>query len=1471
MVDQPDKQASTPDPEEPRADQNTNPSATGGLTGWHEPPIEEGSSRPVVVEQWFTPDNAVSPDSDETSAAAPVGDSPSDTAAPLPGVTPSHAGTWYSPLDAKLDALFSGADETINEVYDSSPASPPTSAAQSIPSPLPSSQGAAQPTQALPAEPASAEPAPEESWSAPADQISAATPIEAAQEPEADAAAAALPEDQNVLETDQDQTFILSGTQPVTASESPVETEPDAAELTPAASATPIKLSDSLSAAASQPAPVADSGEDVPAGQSAADAEAEQEAAAQAAPFEEVERKVAVLRERYRAGELTRDELQRELRSLMILGDDGRWWMLGLETDRWYFYDGKTWTESLPPGYADRVKGSALRTETGVQEVVQPQDSSDSDLTNRAAAAELSVDEEEQPLPRRVPQEDPSATLVSPNTPFMEPVRPAEARTQSNTREVSEDFRPADLQPVLSDQVVNPDGVTLRTQPVGAEPTIARGLPGASQAASEILAASAAPAQPAPKPRARINEYPQPNYTVALGSPRNRNFYVKWGVRVAVFSIIGGMALTLFALVGMIGYYLYKVDQYAPVVASLRDRASTFENTLILDSQGATLAEFNNPDTGLRKEVPLDQISPWLIDATVATENETFYTDPGFSVFAILRATYQNVTAGNTVSGASTITQQLARALVLDTELASQQTAERKVIEIIVASEIKRKYSKNEILQIYLNEIFYGNYAYGIEAAAQTYFNKSAADLNPAEAAFLAGLPQSPATYDPVVNREAALRRMHTVLDLMAEANGTGCIYIQHDDATTWAVPNGGGLCITRQDQSDGSKLYFYQSPTMDAPQEMTLNIAQVEIRKYQPPSVEYVHPHFVNYVWQQLEQTYGAQKIYNAGFHVYTSLDENIQASAEQAVTNHLASLQAQRIDATNASVVVIRPIDGAVLAMVGSADYYNKNIDGQVNIAFTAQQPGSSMKPFVYLSAFMPDDQGRYLTPASVLWDVRTDFNGYVPVNYDRLYHGPETVRDALGNSLNVPAVKTLEFAGLLHFTQVAEEVGLTFPLGNPVERQAGLPTALGAVEVQLFDMVTGYAMFANNGVQVEPYSIIYIEDSKGNEIYRANPNVVRPQVVPPEYAYLVTNILSDRDARAAEFGYGYPMELQNGRPAAIKTGTSNDSRDVWTLGYTPQIAVGVWVGNSDNRPMGNVTGYYGAAPIWNAVIEAALAGQPVQAFQTPANIIQAEVCDDSGTVPSPQCAGRTHVDIFAASAPPPGSDQDIYRTLQVDEYTGKLVNQYCPDDVQDRTFLAIDDASAYDWLNNTAEGNAWLAQRDLPVPAMPPPTEYCAATDQRPYVVISSPIQDSMLMGVIEMRGTISMPDFSRFEIRYGIGADPQAFSDPLIVDATQHPEQNGLLGQLDTRVLQNGQYTLRLTAIDIYGRHVTRDTRITVNNPQTAPQPLPTPTLAPTLTIPGQAFATPPPAGVVSLPTLTLAPTLTPTWTLTPTPG
>ncbi|HMM25194.1 MAG TPA: transglycosylase domain-containing protein, partial [Pseudoxanthomonas mexicana] len=1153
-------------------------------------------------------------------------------------------------------------------------------------------------------------------------------------------------------------------------------------------------------------------------------------------PFEQVERKVSALRERYEAGSLTRDELQAELRHLMILDDDGHWWMLGLESNRWYYYDGRDWVASTPPGHSV-VRGSAVRTETGLQQVVQDGPLSVSADTS-SPPTRIELDEDGMPLPRRVPMEDPGATMVSPSAAFIEPVRRSEAKTQQRTPQIDADAAATIANPIPG--VGSTSDMTLRTEPVRTESSssdMGATLPGrtpAVPAGATVAGAAAVSGDAISKPKPKLGEFPQPDYSAAFGPARNRAWYTKWGVRLGVIGIIGGMLVTLLVLIGMIGYYFYVVSEYRSEVSTLNERASSFETTEIYDGGGGLLAEFSNlenPDTGARKEVDLANISPWVIQATIATENETFYTDPGFSVFAIVRAVVQNVQAGSTVSGASTLTQQLARALVLESDYAYDQSVERKVNEVIVASEITRKYTKNEILEIYLNEFFYGNFSYGIEAASETYFGIPASELNPAQAAFLAGLPQSPAAYDPVLNHEAAMLRMKDVLRLMSEANGTGCIAIQHQDQTQWQVPQGGSLCIIAHNVG-GDVVYYYQTPNMAQPEELTVDIALVETADYQPPEFKAEHPHFVNYVWQQLEDTYGSQAIYNAGFHVYTTLDETVQAAAEQAVTQNLSSLQAAGNDIENASVVVMRPQDAAVVAMVGSADYYNEDIDGQVNVAFTGQQPGSSIKPIVYLAALTPNADGKYWTPATVIWDVPSDFNGYQPTNYDMLFHGPQTLRNSLGNSLNIPAVKALDFVTVERFTEFAKKVGLTFPLGDPIERNAGLTAALGAVEVRLFDMVGVYTMLANNGAYKEPYAISRIEDSDGNVIFQASTETAGTQVVPAEYAYLMTSILSDADARANEFGYGAPMQLSGNRPAAIKTGTTNESRDIWTIGYTPQYTVGVWVGNTDNRPMYGMTGYYGAAPIWNQIMETIHQGLPVQDFPPPAGLVQAEVCDDSGARPSSACAGRTHVEIFAAAAPPPDASQDIFQQLEVDTYTGLLANDSCRDEAETRTFLKVNDPTAYTWINNTAEGNQWAAARGVQTPVQPPPTEYCDPNAPRPYVVFSTPIENATVEGTIQLRGAITMPDFNRYEVRFGVSNDPQAFSQPFIVDTNQRSQGESVLGEWDTRTVDNGQYTLRLVAIDNFGRSVTRDVHLTVNNAQ--PTALPTSTLAPTPT-------------------------------------
>ncbi|MBZ0310702.1 MAG: transglycosylase domain-containing protein, partial [Anaerolineae bacterium] len=651
------------------------------------------------------------------------------------------------------------------------------------------------------------------------------------------------------------------------------------------------------------------------------------------------------------------------------------------------------------------------------------------------------------------------------------------------------------------------------------------------------------------------------------------------------------------------------------------------QTTVLYDGNGDVLAEFSDPREGARKSVPLSEISPWVLHATISTEDETFYENPGFSIYSILRAVYRNTTTGGLGGGASTITQQITRALVLDPELAQQRTNTRKVQEIIVAAEISRQYSKNEILEFYLNEIYYGNRAYGIEAASQTYFGKSAKDLNIAEAAFLAGLPQSPATYDPVQNRETALARMDDVLRLMTEANGTGCIQMQHEPYNTEP------LCVTQEQLEN----------------DYAVQIAEVKIKIFEAPTYEVKYPHFVNYVWQNLEETYSAQRIYSSGFQVYTTLIPSVQDAAQAAVDFQLRP--GFTPNANNASVVAMRPSDGAVIAMVGSADFYNEDIDGQVNVAFSMQQPGSAIKPLVYLTA-LEGFEGQSWYPGTVIWDVSSNFNGYTPRNYSGTFNGPVTMRYSVGQSLNIPAVKTLAYVTPQRLTELMDRLKIRMPGETPVE--AGLPSSLGAVDVYLFDMVRAYGALANNGVLMEPYAITRILDRNDNEVYVAETNPQGVQVIRPEYAYLITDIMADPSVR-----FSTELNLPGWR-AAGKTGTTNDVRDVWTVGYTTDAVVGVWVGRTDNQPLGpGVTSGNTAAPIWQQVMTAALSNITPRDFPRPDGIIEVQVCADSGALfnPSTCPSGNAISEIAYVNQPPP--NEGFVRTMEVDSFSGLLAN--------------------------------------------------------------------------------------------------------------------------------------------------------------------------------------------------------------------
>ncbi|MCS7178627.1 MAG: PBP1A family penicillin-binding protein [Anaerolineae bacterium] len=871
----------------------------------------------------------------------------------------------------------------------------------------------------------------------------------------------------------------------------------------------------------------------------------------------------------------------------------------------------------------------------------------------------------------------------------------------------------------------------------------------------------------------------------SMAPPRSGRSRLAWGFFIAALVAF----ISFFALFAALitGYAL--IAAQLPPPEELVARQSPFVSSKIYARDHSLLYEVMDPRGGRRVYVPLDRISPYLIQATIATEDADFYRHPGFDPVAMLKAIYRNLQAGETVSGASTIPQQLARNLLLSPEERTQRTAWRKIKEVILAYEISRRYPRNTILEIYLNEIYYGNLAYGIEAAAETYFGISAAELNLAQASFLAGLPQSPANYDVFAGgRERALARQKDVLRLMVKEG------------------------------------YITQAQADAAAAEM----AAYEFRPFVPQD-RIPAPHFVMYVRQQVEQMYGPEVLYRgSGLRIYTTLDPDLQSLAEQIVAQHVAALADH--GASNGALVAIEPSTGYILAMVGSADFYNEEIDGQVNMAVAPRQPGSAIKPLTYVAAFE-----RGWTPATLIWDLPTAFPDganppYVPRNYDGKFHGPVLVRSALANSYNIPAVKALQFIGIPALKEMAARLGIT----TLTREDYGLSLTLGGGEVPLLELTGAYAVFANGGRRVPLTPILYIEDNQGNILLDNRQPPLGEAVIRPEHAYLITSILSDRQARCPAFGC--PNWLELSRPAAAKTGTTDDYRDAWTVGYTPDLAVGVWVGNADYTPMDRVAGSMGAAPIWNRFMEAALKGQPVRDFVRPPGIVEMEICADSGTQPSPYCP-RRRTEIFAADQPPLGPEHDWY--------------QWCNGQVM----IVIHDPQGWEWAQTQDWGGLPLA-----------PLGACLPETGHPEVYISFPSPDATVSGVVGVMGTVSVPNFDHYHVEYGLGETPLGWgwvSGPHLT-----PVRDGQITVWDTTLLAPGVYTLRVVAWDRLGRTYEARVRCVV-------APLLSPTASPTSTMPPMEISTPaPPTATPSPtsvpPTATPSPTPLPTATSTPIP-
>jgi membrane peptidoglycan carboxypeptidase len=696
-------------------------------------------------------------------------------------------------------------------------------------------------------------------------------------------------------------------------------------------------------------------------------------------------------------------------------------------------------------------------------------------------------------------------------------------------------------------------------------------------------------------------------------------------------------------------------------------------STKILARDGRLLYEIADPAGNHHTTIPLNAIPPALRQATIATEDASFYSNPGVDVVGILRAVWINLMGREVLAGGSTITQQVARNMLLDPQERAQRTLTRKLRESVLAWRLAQAYSKDQVLELYLNQTYYGHLAYGVEAAAQTYFGKSARDLDLAEAALIAGLPQAPANYDPLLYPDAAKTRQAVVLNLMVKQG-----YITEDDA----------------------------------------RLAKKETLQFASAAFPIEAPHFVFYVWNLLEQKYGPE-VLHSGLTVTTTLDLDLTRAAQQITIRQLKQIaedtEGPAHNATDAALVALDPRTGQILAMLGSPDYFDAEISGAINLAVSPRQPGSAIKPITYAAAFSPElcpltpsplsptlgggeglgVRGCPWTPATMILDVRTAFVtkegfSYVPENYDRAYHGPVSARAALAGSLNVPAVITLDHVGLPTMLGLAGRMGLTTL--SDADR-FGLALTLGGGEVRLIDLTAAYAVFANGGARVEPAAILQIRDAAGKVIERWQPRAGQ-SVLDERVASLITDILSDNNARGATFGFNSVLLI--GRPAAVKTGTTTDYHDNWTMGYTPELVTGVWVGNANNSPMVNLTGVSGAGPIWHDFMRTALTGKPETPFTQPPGLVRAEVCVPSGRLPSPLCP-RTRTELFLEGTVPTQPD-NLYQTFRLDARTGQLADANTPlEFVVERIFLAL-----------PPEAQEWARQNGVPQPpisSLPP----------------------------------------------------------------------------------------------------------------------------------------------------------------------
>lgn len=828
--------------------------------------------------------------------------------------------------------------------------------------------------------------------------------------------------------------------------------------------------------------------------------------------------------------------------------------------------------------------------------------------------------------------------------------------------------------------------------------------------------------------------------------------------RIALFSFVG--VFGLFLLFGVI-FPIFAIGLPSPDKLVRREGFST----KIYDRDGALLYDiFTNQN---RTPVQFSEVPDYLKQATVAVEDKNFYKHQGFDPTGMVRAVF-NIVIHQKLQGGSTLTQQLAKNVLLT----SERTLPRKIREFILAVQIERKYPKDDILLMYLNEAPYGGTAWGVASAADAYFGKPVKDLNLVESAILAGLPQRPSAYSPYSsNPKAYVGRATQVLKRMREDGN-----------------------ITKEQEKEAIK--------------------QLESVKFVGKEASLKAPHFVMHVKSILEERYGEALVEQGGLKVTTTLDWDLQEKAQQTISEEIAKVESLNI--TNGAAVVIDPTNGQILAMVGSKNFAAKDYDGQVNVALSLRQPGSSIKPVTYAAALK-----KGYTASTLLMDTPTEFPGgsgqppYKPENYDGEYRGPVQVRYTLANSLNVPAVKILALVGVKDMLKTAYDMGLsTLEPTDANMRRFGLAVTLGGGEVKLLDMTAAYAAFANGGLRYDPVSILKVEDAKGKVLEEYKPQNGR-KVLNPGEAFIISSILSDNQARAEVFGINSSLNIP-GRTFAAKTGTTNDLRDNWTVGWNPQIVVGVWVGNNDNSQMKRLaSGISGAAPIWRRIVMEGLRDKPNVSFEVPDDVVTEEVDVISGYKAHDGFPSRQE---YFMKGTEPAREDTVHAKLKVCKGEGRLAtpSQVAGNDYEEKEYFVFKEEDPFAGSGGENQWQkgilGWLGtQSDS---RYHPPSDYCGSANPVNVEFVSPRDREQV--------------NSSSFEVRI----DPRSTSEIVQVEIELDGSKQQTLTSAPWRIILNnvstGVHTLRAKAKDKDGKESDRRITIGVNVPWNySASPSPTP--------------------------------------------